>query len=94
VLSSSFALPRSRPAFDSPDLHSWCHSKGKDFFFEKKKQKTLVMLSRAVAVKYDMKSKFFASFFQKRTRFLRLPSPRSMNSPVSDNHAYPARIRA
>jgi hypothetical protein len=38
----------------------------KDFFFEKKKQKTFINFSFAVSTKIQ---KFFGSFFQKRTLF-------------------------
>ncbi len=42
----------------------------KPFFFEKKKQKTFVWLSRKPEPALTPKQKFFGSFFQKRTFFL------------------------
>jgi hypothetical protein len=51
--------------------------KGKRFFFEKKKQKTFVMLSRAGAAVRSIRSKVFWFFFSKRTCFLRMSWHRS-----------------
>jgi len=48
-------------------------AKGKHFFFEKKNQKTFLMLSRVLCEVHSRKQKFFGSFFQKRTFFLRFP---------------------
>jgi hypothetical protein len=49
-----------------------CQEKGKRFFFEKKKQKTFLMLSRGVSNgAHQNGQKFFGSFFQKRTSFPR-----------------------
>jgi hypothetical protein len=46
----------------------------KYFFFEKKKQKTLVSwLTRPMRATRIRSKKFFGSFFRKRTAFLRLP---------------------
>jgi hypothetical protein len=43
----------------------------KDFFFEKKKQKTLIYLASAFPDRLSPESqKFFGSFFQKRTACL------------------------
>jgi hypothetical protein len=41
--------------------------KKKNFFFEKKKQKTFVNLDRAFGTAVTPGQKFFGSFFQKRT---------------------------
>jgi hypothetical protein len=43
--------------------------KGKDFFFKKKKQKTFVVLSHAVAVKYYIIKSFLVLFFKKEHTF-------------------------
>jgi hypothetical protein len=46
----------------------------KDFFFEKKKQKTFAYLAAASPGESQPRiQKFFGSFFQKRTAFFRLP---------------------
>jgi hypothetical protein len=49
----------------------------KYFFFEKKKQKTFALIVDAAGTidTYRSGQKFFGSFFQKRTAFLRLPFP-------------------
>jgi len=44
--------------------------KGKDFFFEKKKQKTFARFSSPAGSRGEAnRQKFFGSFFQKRTPF-------------------------
>jgi hypothetical protein len=45
--------------------------RGKQFFFEKKNQKTFATWPRASGEDRDSGEKFFGSFFQKRTAFLR-----------------------
>jgi hypothetical protein len=47
---------------------------GKRFFFEKKKQKTFVMLSRAASAMRAIKLKVFCFFFSKKNVFLFLLS--------------------
>jgi hypothetical protein len=47
--------------------------RGKRFFFEKKKQKTFVVLSCATSASCSKYQKFFGSFFQKRTLSWHLP---------------------
>jgi hypothetical protein len=46
-------------------------SKDGMFFFEKKNQKTFVIMARAARASRDSMKKFFASFFQKRSALLR-----------------------
>jgi len=48
------------------DCYEWCHPKqGKSFFFEKKKQKTFAMLSRAASAKRHEIKRFLVLFFKK-----------------------------
>jgi photosystem II stability/assembly factor-like uncharacterized protein len=49
-----------------------CRQEGKDFFFEKKKQKTFAILGGAWGSTAPKSQKFFGSFFQKRTAFFLL----------------------
>jgi hypothetical protein len=44
----------------------------KQFFFEKKNQKTFVLRAEAFSTPREAEQKFFGSFFQKRTAFLEL----------------------
>jgi hypothetical protein len=52
--------------------HAWapCAKSRTSFFFEKKKQKTFVRMAAAFPDRLSQElSKFFGSFFQKRTAF-------------------------
>jgi hypothetical protein len=45
-------------------------SEGRKFFFEKKNQKTFILVGHAAGEKRDSTQKFFASFFQKRSAYV------------------------
>jgi hypothetical protein len=59
-----------------------CAMLRKQFFFEKKNQKTFARLSRSSRQRKLEWEKFFGSFFQKRTAFSAEPSPCSPPVPV------------
>jgi leucyl aminopeptidase len=59
----------------------------KQFFFEKKNQKTFILLANAADVfgTHQTGQKFFGSFFQKRTAVSALPIARPFTEPITDS---------